>query len=934
RVQAVIADVANPELQRPGLIVFLGNVSKAVALRQLFGLKAKQAGNSRSIGEVHLHIDSSTVSTDRPLLLADGDFSLRHTRSISSRFEKCHSTTHHSLLQPHTSSLNDVANALFYNLLYPFTDIFCFFASDLGGFRQISRRIAAWIETESFTNLPSCTNPKVIIVTESVSSTLDYEKNAKTTFLWFLRQETQKNVSTYVSSIEVVALLPEGRVSPESRYRRLKERLLDGCDEVRGQRDKASTLFSTTHFAAFLNLACGHFCHNPTTAFNFIKAARTQNPISDHLTGHISTFLGRTSHEELDGFVAKTIGSSLLLDNYPPGSHKFDPRVVFETLYREQISNAIKQNKISFQNMVGLIERHMSEFFDTLIQTAVVTAADVHRGQLERFRINWSKIHSTSTCLSCLRRRPQYALPCKHSVCENCVLVFGDCCIDDPWIYKIQNCWLCGFDTNGQVLIRMQPPTAGAGILCIDGGGARGIIPLQLLQRIKDSIGLPIPLQRFFKVAFGISSGGLIVLALFNGGLSVEESSRVFEELSRYAFAPRKVFKIPFLSSVQKAVLSYIRDSLYPAENIETPLKAIFGTDKSIIDCSYASLTGTKVGIPVATADERPSCKIFTNYNGANDQIDTRLIRPGDDYGRVPLWEVARAASAAPGFFPPKHIQGVGTFQDAGPLENNPIVSALTEFKTVFPLIKKPDFVVSLGTGSARVDKTNPTVVSHLRFWRNRTLLRLYRLFMEKTRDRLLTYAFKPDPGVHRLDVDFEGEEPRLDDVHSISALKYKVLSDLSLSSVIDVVARKLTASLFYFELNAVPERINGDYRIRGSILCTLRYPDPAYKSLLEKFAHDSVEFYIDNIPLPGDFKEDLKFYNSRHFRRLVSFNVADDFSIRLRKPSMSPNHISGSPFSINSLLISQGFNNVFGRSDYRKRKFIGDDTPSKKRRL
>ncbi|KAI2602275.1 hypothetical protein GGR54DRAFT_645183 [Hypoxylon sp. NC1633] len=63
------------------------------------------------------------------------------------------------------------------------------------------------------------------------------------------------------------------------------------------------------------------------------------------------------------------------------------------------------------------------------------------------------------------------------------------------------------------------------------------------------------------------------------------------------------------------------------------------------------------------------------------------------------LWEIARAASAAPGFFSPKHVDGVGTFQDAGPLENNPVISALSEAAALFPLVEEPDFVVSLGTG-------------------------------------------------------------------------------------------------------------------------------------------------------------------------------------------------------------------------------------------
>jgi hypothetical protein len=47
RVQTLIADITNPEVQRPSLIVFLGSTAKAVALRELFGLKAKQAGNKR-----------------------------------------------------------------------------------------------------------------------------------------------------------------------------------------------------------------------------------------------------------------------------------------------------------------------------------------------------------------------------------------------------------------------------------------------------------------------------------------------------------------------------------------------------------------------------------------------------------------------------------------------------------------------------------------------------------------------------------------------------------------------------------------------------------------------------------------------------------------------------------------------------------------------
>ena len=59
--------------------------------------------------------------------------------------------------------------------------------------------------------------------------------------------------------------------------------------------------------------------------------------------------------------------------------------------------------------------------------------------------------------------------------------------------------------------VRIHPPTAGAGVLCIDGGGARGVVPLKIMERIQDRIGLPMPFQKFFKAAFGVSSGQSVV---------------------------------------------------------------------------------------------------------------------------------------------------------------------------------------------------------------------------------------------------------------------------------------------------------------------------------------------------------------------------------------------------------------------------------------
>ena len=92
-----------------------------------------------------------------------------------------------------------------------------------------------------------------------------------------------------------------------------------------------------------------------------------------------------------------------------------------------------------------------------------------------------------------------------------------------------------------------------------------------------------------------------------------------FELLSKTAFTPRKLVpNIPFLSRIHRLLLSWFKDSLYPAECIETALQNAFG-DRKILDPSYATSEGVKVGVPVAKGE---TLCLFTNYNGVGDRLD------------------------------------------------------------------------------------------------------------------------------------------------------------------------------------------------------------------------------------------------------------------------------------------------------------------------
>ena len=60
----------------------------------------------------------------------------------------------------------------------------------------------------------------------------------------------------------------------------------------------------------------------------------------------------------------------------------------------------------------------------------------------------------------------------------------------------------------------LKPPTAGVRILCIDGGGIRGVIPLEFLGLLQGDIGPECPIQDFFDMAFGTSSGNCIHISV------------------------------------------------------------------------------------------------------------------------------------------------------------------------------------------------------------------------------------------------------------------------------------------------------------------------------------------------------------------------------------------------------------------------------------
>ncbi|KAK5189104.1 hypothetical protein LTR96_010884 [Exophiala xenobiotica] len=616
RLQTLINDTPSPDLQQSSLLVFIGHTAKSSALRSL-GVdenRQKSAGRGKRGGGVHLQLGNPDVFQDVPVLLADGDLPYRGLKKRSSA--QCHETRQLPLPRIRGGvqdlALEDAADHLYSRLLGAFADVFCFFSTDIGGFGPVVRRLASWLENGKPTTLPKTTYPRMVVVMEATDPGAERDKEAGEVLLGELREETTKNPLEMVSALEVVTVPQGGHC-----YRRLEEYLIRVLNQGRRLKVEARTLFSGRHLAAFFKYASDHFGRTTREPFDFVRASRLPNPVAPDLDTHLSNFLKHIkSPQELMDFAVPIIASSLLLDHYPPGMH--------DACYRVGRSGVLVYdgsiNLLLPSGFVQAILEQLQKYFEDFIRGAGTPSKTIHYNNLKRFKLRWKRVRSDDLCFACLRRTPENNWPCGHAVCENCVRVFGQEDENDRWAFGVQRCFLCDMALR-EVTVKLKPDTAGVNVLTIDGGGIKGVVPLLFLQTLQDRLGLPIPVQDHFEIAFGTSSGGLIVLALFISGWTVDDCANLFESLAKRAFRPRWIShvpvmsRIPVLSHIVQFLVSYLADGLYPAHHLEGALKEVFGSEMGILDYSHATAIGAKVGIPVTTVLETDSC-LFTNYNG------------------------------------------------------------------------------------------------------------------------------------------------------------------------------------------------------------------------------------------------------------------------------------------------------------------------------
>jgi patatin-like phospholipase/acyl hydrolase len=218
-------------------------------------------------------------------------------------------------------------------------------------------------------------------------------------------------------------------------------------------------------------------------------------------------------------------------------------------------------------------------------------------------------------------------------------------------------------------------------ILSLDGGGIRGLVSAIWLGALQDKLDAagkgPLP-QRFDLIA-GSSTGAVVAIALAIG-MKPADIATLYEHFGDEVF-PGGAERL--WSRMTRTFTQGLSAPRYSPKGLERVLKRVFG------DRTLGSLPVRTMAIAYDTV--------------SRDPLFFKSFKP--EHAQIPLWEVCRAATAAPAYFP----AFLATIErrrraliDGGVVANNPTACAIAEAVRLNDDASLKDIVLlSVGTGQA-----------------------------------------------------------------------------------------------------------------------------------------------------------------------------------------------------------------------------------------
>ncbi|KAF3006399.1 hypothetical protein E8E15_000051, partial [Penicillium rubens] len=373
-------------------------------------------------------------------------------------------------------------------------------------------------------------------------------------------------------TVTILDLRPRHGLSDSVVFQPLQTLIVKQLNIVQAERISNCRRFSASHLSAFWSTGVQsheRLLHAPP--FDLLERARRDyvrnKTMDDCLREVMQTCIGYPK-EDFDDLVA----SAFLMDAYPPQMHGFSPTVVFAALYEKRCLS-IWDNEFKY-HIAGVSSRFVHHFVQL---SAVKTSAAIRKETLCRLYRQWGGLRSTTTCLVCLSRPPEHMLPCKHAICDTCVVIFGKSSRLRDYHFEIAQCPIC--EERSDVTVRQLPPTKPPVILTLDGGGVRGLIQLGLLRALESRIGIPIASLPDLCIGTSVDD-------FENGCRILAEKARVQVYLPDYRLAPEWAY--PVQLNEYEFVLDWLRGEGGKERAVD--VNSIFGAGDSAGGNMSASL--------------------------------------------------------------------------------------------------------------------------------------------------------------------------------------------------------------------------------------------------------------------------------------------------------------------------------------------------------
>lgn len=183
------------------------------------------------------------------------------------------------------------------------------------------------------------------------------------------------------------------------------------------------------------------------------------------------------------------------------------------------------------------------------------------------------------------------------------------------------------------------------------------------------------------------------------------------------------------------------------------------------------------------------------------------------------------------------------------------------------------------------------------------------------------------------MNLNLSGPEPSIDDISAIPLLKLETEGFLAANTgYMTNALDSIYASLFYFELDCLPEFIEGVYICHGSVQCRLNLDRKGRIALYQWLIRESAYFLVNGRPIvcASIVPQGVPLFKCR-----LQFTVADlseRVGISVRGITSKPLIISGGSQSVESLIESQMLYAPFGRVDCVLTERTLPDIPKKRK--